>query len=245
MIYLGHWLAPHSDHILGIAMILSKRLPENTWKMSGHKNPLDIPAKHNLDTALSTIGLVNDEMISMENKISSPIITKIELYRCCVLLTLSAVSPVTVTVQNWSSANFVLPSPGRFANPRPKRIENRLHRSESPMPRPILFPSASLFFPAPNKNKKHQGKVQHLPKQHVTLMQKKIKLHFIHQKSQFLSRKLRPMPLDLPLAFFPFLPPLPSLVSREPESCWSVVETHLTPLIPNQIKQITHKQMVE
>ena len=194
--------------------------------MSGQKNPLDIPAKHNLDTALSTIGLVNDEMISMENKISSPIINYIELFRCCVLLTLSAVSPVTVTVQNWSSANFVLPSPGTV-NPRPKRTENRLHRSESPMPRPILFPSASLFFPAAKKDKKHQGKLLHLPKQHVTPHVTKIKLHFTHQKSQFLSRKSLPMPLDLPLAFFPFLPPLPSLVSREPESCGSVLWKHI------------------
>ena len=42
----------------------------------------------------------------MENKI-----TNHHLWTYGVLLTLSAVSPVTVTVQNWSSANFVLPSP--------------------------------------------------------------------------------------------------------------------------------------
>ena len=210
--------------------ILGKCLDKKT-----HWTILDIPAKHNLDTALSTIGLVNDEMISMENKISSPIINKIELYRCCVLLTLSAVSPVTVTVQNWSSANFVLPSPGTV-NPRPKRTENRLHRSESPMPRPILFPSASLFFPAPKKTKNIKVRCSIYPssmlpsckKKQTTLHPSKISISFQKITSDAFGLAFGILSIFATFTLFG--------VSRTRILWESVVETHLTPLIPNQIQ---------
>ncbi len=80
------------------------------------------------------------------------------------VLTLSAVSPVTVTVQNWSSANFVLPSPQTppiHDRSRSKIDTDPSHRCHDQS----CFLQHLYFF-------------LHLPKQHATLIQKfQITLH--------------------------------------------------------------------
>ena len=114
----------------------------------------------------------------------------------------------------------------KAVNPRPKQIENR-HRSQSPMPRPILFPSASLPFPASTKAACY-------PHPKISNNTSSIK-----DRSFFSENHVR----CLWHSFFCHLCPLWCLENQNPVGeLWNIVETRLTPLIPNQTKQITHKK---
>ena len=150
---------------------------ENVWR----KKPLDIPAKHNLDTALSTIGLVNDEMISMENKrkqdhqSSHLVFAHLE---CCIS---SHSHRAKLILRQFRAAITSKHHQSTTEADRSKSTQIRVTDATTNL---VSFSIFCFSYTEKQHNNKHEGKVQHLPFCIMLPSCKIFESHFIHQRSQ-------------------------------------------------------------